>query len=276
MLKGPIAQKLVTTSHALALATADDALGLLSEAALILDALVASSELENQLHEYLEDARLGRAVPIEDGKQGEIVMYRDSQAFISLASYAHSAKVLHTHPVRGVFKVLAGVPFEIIRYRLPDDWDVVDPRADSELVEIGTTLVRPGDSIVVDGAREVAWFKYASRVVVAKCIVPIYATHSWAFDPINMRLLDPECADSRLDALVHSLDLLRAIGSPSSLDSLKIAAQHPAHFVRWSAIKAAAYIDRMTGIELLRAALDDKHRLIREAAQRTLNAQGGN
>lgn len=273
MLAGPVSEHLISLAPKIVCSSSAELTPLLRAAEAKLLELLQSDEIVSEFHRYLNDAAQGKAVPIEDGKQGEIVLSQGDQFFISIASYDESAGVLHTHPVRGVFHVLQGRPFFIHRFRLPDDWNASDPCPNSKLVALGSQQVGPGGSVLIDGTREVLWFRYEAKVVVAKYIVPIEAVQTWAFDPTGLGLLDAESADSKMDALIHAMDLLRAMQSPSSLDSLATLSEHRAHFVRWAAIKTVASISKSRGLDLLKPALDDPHRLVRSAAERVLERE---
>jgi hypothetical protein len=271
MLNGPITDLLVSIAPAIANANKQELPRLLDTARLELHNLLNSEEVLSEFRRYLTDASAGKSVPIEDGKQGEIVLRQQGPVFISIASYDTPAKFLHSHPIRGVFQVLAGASFQIDRFLLPDNWSPEQPSQEAQLNYCKTEQVAVGDSITIDGSNEVVWFRYQSEVVVAKYIVALHATQNWTFDPQTLYPLDAESAEGRFDAIAHAADLLRAIGSKTSLESLEHAAQnHHVHFVRWACLRAVVVLNRNHGIELLERLLKQPKDPLHSSASKAL------
>jgi hypothetical protein len=232
--------------------------------------LLASDDVAAELHSYLADYSAGRVPSIEAGKEGEIVLYNDGRTFVSVALYEESARTLHSHPVRGLFAVLSGAPFTKRRYALPEDWRNDVFRKGAKLRYLGEERVSPGDCVELDGTRHVLWFGYGGPVIVAKYLVITDAVQTWAFDHASLEALDAEGVSPEWDSLMNSASLLRAIASPGSVAGLLELSRHPAHFVRWEAIKSLAYIDRARGTERVAEALFDPHPEVAVAAAKAL------
>jgi HEAT repeat protein len=64
--------------------------------------------------------------------------------------------------------------------------------------------------------------------------------------------------------------VVRDLGNEASLPVLRKLTQSPHHYVRWSAIQAAAALDGVVGLVLLRAAANDPHPHIRDTARRVI------
>jgi hypothetical protein len=271
MISGSITDRMIVAANRLVGAVEDSQLEpAFAEARMSFEALMRSNDVLTELHSYISGYQRGKTPPIEDGKQGEIVLYINDKTFISLATYDQPAKMLHSHPVRGLFLLLSDSSFPIRRFKLPKNWrsDVFEKGA--KLQFIGEETVRQGDVVQVDGTKEVLWFGYQGVVAVAKFLVQTEAIQNWAFDGSTLEAIDAEGTNVEFDSLRHTAALLREMDSISSIPGLREMSHHRAHFVRWDAIKALTYIDRNAGIERLKAAVNDPHPEIAVAASKAL------
>lgn len=90
------------------------------------------------------------------------------------------------------------------------------------------------------------------------------------FDRQTKRLFGLTPVNPMLSNLTTIFDLLADVGSAESIEYLDPFAQHDQHFIRWHAIKSVFAIDRDRGRDLIETALDDPHKQVREAAEKTL------
>ncbi len=99
---------------------------------------------------------------------------------------------------------------------------------------------------------------------------PRVHTQQWVYAretllPATSLAADPH--DARLEAAMR---LLRVLGHTPGAPAVAALARHGAHFVRWTAVRHASGLDPARGLALLRAAVDDPHPHVRDAARRAL------
>jgi hypothetical protein len=104
---------------------------------------------------------------------------------------------------------------------------------------------------------------------------PRVHTQQWVYaretgTPVASLAADPH--DARLEAAMR---LLRVLGHTAAAPVVASFATHDAHFVRWTAIRHTMGLDPERGVELLRAALDDPHPHVRNAARKALQRVDG-
>jgi hypothetical protein len=235
------------------------------------EAFIREGGLASVLRSYLIDWTNGIIPKIEDGKPGEIVFHYDLETYVSMARYAESAKHLHSHPLRGVFKVISGAAFPIRRYALPQSFtaDVFDPHLKLSLVR--EELVKPGDIVPIDGRREVLWFGFVSETTVVKCFALLPVTLNWAFDMDTLMPIDTESTEQSADSLVHCAELAMVTKDRRLVPGLLAASRHRAHFVRWRCIQALWATDPAEAIKRLElAAAEDQHPEVVSSARNAL------
>jgi hypothetical protein len=159
----------------------------------------------------------------------------------------------------------------IRRYRLAPINDDATVRPD--VVDIEQIDVAPGESLHLQAGA------HAFRVTDDRQSDCFFMTFSsartrellWEIDPKTPAVCRAVSADVGASRIEYVVELLGRLADPQSLDTLKILARdHPAHFVRWSAIKALARIDPGTALQNLRDARFDCHPHIRDAAVKSL------
>ncbi|WP_437308912.1 HEAT repeat domain-containing protein [Sorangium sp. So ce388] len=92
----------------------------------------------------------------------------------------------------------------------------------------------------------------------------------WVYDPSTLKAVRAHACDrteSRLDFVAAALGELGAAESIPALDQL---CEHPAHFVRWSALRSLLRVDFDRGVGRLTEAQRDDHPHVRNGAQRAL------
>jgi HEAT repeat protein len=97
----------------------------------------------------------------------------------------------------------------------------------------------------------------------------------WTYSRETLRPLKPTPASLSANHLEYAIGTLLHLDHPDAVAALSGLASHPAHHVRWSAIRAVVELDPERGAALLTAALADPHPHVRNAARRGLDQLGG-
>jgi HEAT repeat protein len=97
----------------------------------------------------------------------------------------------------------------------------------------------------------------------------------WTYDPSTLAAVAPVAADkedSKLEYIAWTLTELAdpETGDKGSAKAIAALLEHPAHFVRWTAVRTAMALDEATGRALLARASEDPHVHVRNAARRAL------
>ena len=92
----------------------------------------------------------------------------------------------------------------------------------------------------------------------------------WEYDRTTLAPVRAAASDTSASRLEFVAWMMSAMNNHSSLPALEGLLAHPAHFVRWAALKAIYRLDSEKGRELLFAALEDSHEHVRNAARRSL------
>jgi hypothetical protein len=135
------------------------------------------------------------------------------------------------------------------------------PRGEARLVRANEDVV----DVFVPGAR---------GVILELAPAPVGRV-VWTYDPTTLAAVAPVAADkedSKLEYIAWTLAELADAGAGDRASAEAIAAllDHPAHFVRWTAVRVAMELDEPTGRALLARAANDPHVHVRNAAQRAL------
>jgi len=149
-----------------------------------------------------------------------------------------------------------------------------DFRRDLPLVKTGQRVLGIGEIIDVRAAYDIVDFQpqadVTSLVMNFSSKTPV--GYTWEFDRstlLPVRFVPSDNTWSRVD---YAIQLITALGDRDYVPTLRrLAAEHPAHFVRWSAIRGVVQLDYDAGLALLGDAASDGHSHVRNAALRTLN-----
>jgi hypothetical protein len=155
------------------------------------------------------------------------------------------------------------------RFRAPDVGDVFDPAA--RLEPLGEVVLAPGEVLAVPARVEAVdtsppgadglLLELAGRPTGH--IVGVY-------DAESLRAIAPVAADKDAARLEYMAWALAEMGDPSAAGAIAELFEHPAHFVRWTAVRAAGTLDESVGEALLARAADDPHPHVRRAARSAL------
>lgn len=173
-------------------------------------------------------------------------------------------------------RLLVGVgvgPFAIERYRhdVACAPDVLDRTA--TLTALGRERIEPGQVVALAAFRELAepalhreptFFLELAGAPVSRV--------AWVYARDGLRphaAVAVDLADARLEYAVWTLVEL---GHPDAAAAIAGLYEHPAHQVRWTAVRALLEVDRGAGAALLRRATADPHPHVAAAARRGLAA----
>ncbi|WAS95128.1 HEAT repeat domain-containing protein [Nannocystis punicea] len=161
------------------------------------------------------------------------------------------------------------IEVELFRHPRPHPSDVFD--VSLVLEPFGARTLRRGEVL-----RQRAWFDV---VELAPASAPAYALVfasapvdrlRWTYERASLRPHRPTPASLAASHLEYAIGTLVHLEPPDAAEAIAGLATHPAHHVRWSAIRAVSGLDRERGLVLLRGALADPHPHVRNAARRGL------
>jgi hypothetical protein len=160
---------------------------------------------------------------------------------------------------------------EVARYRAPDVGDVFDPGA--MLESLGSMTMARGVVVRARANEDVIdLWPPGRRGLFLEVAGPTRGSVMGAYDPRTLRAIAPIAADKGDASLEYMAWTLAAMGDPRSARVVSELMEHPAHFVRWTAVRAAMELDEEVGMALLERASRDPHPHVRKAAARALEA----
>lgn len=146
--------------------------------------------------------------------------------------------------------------------------DVFDP-ARRLLPEAPRLLVR-GDVLAPAAGRDVIVPRpTASTVLVTVSTGPVRPLR-WLYDATTLHATRAVAGDPTASRLELTAELLAELGGAAAAPTLLQLTEHPAHHVRWGALRALSRVDTEAALGRLRLAADDPHPHVRTAARRTL------
>ncbi len=145
--------------------------------------------------------------------------------------------------------------------------DVFDPSA--HLTDRTRVRLRRGETHLVRARDAVVdLFPSDARGVVLDFALPPQGNVVWTFDAETLRARAAVAADKEAAKLEYLAWTLVELGDPASVPAIEEVFAHPAHFVRWTAVRTAMELDADRGAALLARAADDPHPHVRTAARR--------
>ena len=169
-----------------------------------------------------------------------------------------------------VIGVLAGRP-SVTHYR--HDGPARDPVVldrDAQLRLVEERLAHPGDALVVEAWRDVVAIS-GPGLLLQLDTAPQSAVR-WDYDPATLRPRRLIAAGDEIGQVMDALEMLACVAHSDDFDTCAALAAHPAHFVRWQALRAAAAIDPLRARDLLEILREDPHADVRDAAAAALAA----
>lgn len=224
----------------------------------------------------------------------ELAKFLDSSIYVPLMSFSSQVILLEdehfqlnvgfinrkTAPRTGRLQSLASnvmfsfaaTPMQVAEYVQPEPFPCDIFRRDAVLTQKGTRTVGIGEIVKLRAGYDVLDFLPAAGAT--SIIVNFSSTKridfSWEYSADSLspvRFVPGDPAWSRID---YAIQIMSAVGDPDDLPQLIALCKHPAHFVRWQAIKAVTRLDFDAGMRALEDAATDQHPHVRDAAKRTL------
>lgn len=180
-------------------------------------------------------------------------------------------ELLHGSPRHRLFGALGPGALRVDRYRHEDEHpaDFFDRAV--RITRRGEEELAAGSYLRLEAFRDIVEIKPAAEVRLALVLssAPV-STIRWSYDRST---LEPrECATATLNEnhLSHAMWALVQLGHPRAAEAIAGLYEHPAHYLRWDAVRALMEVDPERGMELLQRAATDPHPHVRRAAQRAL------
>jgi hypothetical protein len=242
------------------------------------------SELEVPFKKYLASAELFSTINMELSRAARDALYTSTNLrgnsliihveaswVLTYTLYEHMPAHLYTVPMLGLISPLSSGKFEYDIYDLPHTYSNALFDREQRLINKRSFSATVGDVVRVEGATTVFDVRINQPVGVLKLVVPLGDPLQWAFDRETLIPLQAISATTEASELAFISQVLGVLNCQSSIIKLKeLAHKHPAHNVRWEAIKAIGKINPEIGLAEIEIATMDKHPHVAAAAQRTL------
>ncbi|MDC0668492.1 HEAT repeat domain-containing protein [Nannocystis radixulma] len=216
---------------------------------------------------------------IQDSFEGTWIVAADPRFELALvaapAADEAPSSILHgspRHRLLGVFGCEA-VEVEWFEHSRAHPIDVFDRSL--VLAPLGVRTLRRGEVL-----RQRAWFDVvAPRPVREPGYLLVFASAPvdrlrWTYERATLRPHRPTPTSLTINHIEYAIGTLLHLGHPESAAAIEGLVEHPAHHIRWTAIRAIVELDQARGVELLAAALNDPHPHVRSAARRGLDGLG--
>ena len=182
---------------------------------------------------------------------------------------------LHGTNEHQLVSVLAPGGLHIETYRQPAPYP-------HDVLNRSSRLIREADALVPAGS--VFEARAAESVFLVRAGTPsalavtfggrgLYRVR-WQYDRQTLFPNSMVAVDGPSSRLEYTAWMLGELSDPASVPALSALLSHPAHQVRWSAIRAITRLDGAEGIRLLEGALADPHPHIRSSARSALERLG--
>ncbi len=147
--------------------------------------------------------------------------------------------------------------------------DVFEPAV--RIVPEAEAVLAPGDARTLRAATHAYEIVPAERAAVALTAAgPPVAALAWHYERTTLRPVRAEPARKEWLLVRELLAFAEMLADASLVPAMAELAEHPSHFVRWAAAKAAYRIAPDAGLAALRALAGDGHPQLRGAARRLL------
>ena len=196
--------------------------------------------------------------------------YQLHVGFINARTAKRSTR-LQSAPSHNMLSVVT-TPIQIAQYLQPEPFPSEDLRRACRLTAQGSQLLTPGAVLKCRAGYDVV--EFLPDADTNTLLMSLSATetipYSWEYDrdtlgPVRFAPGNPTW--SRMD---YAIKLMGRMGDPKYLPALVRLAEHPAHFVRWSAVCAAVALDFEVGLKLLEQAKSDRHQHVSNAATKAI------
>jgi hypothetical protein len=193
-----------------------------------------------------------------------------AQGHLFVQGAARPGGGLTGHAGHVVVGVLAGRP-TLAHYR--HDGPARDPVVldrDAPLLRVDERPMHTGDALVFEAWRDV--IAISGPGLLLQLDTAPHAAVRWDYDVATLRPARLIAAGDEVCQVMDALDMLACVEHPDDFDACAALTAHPAHFVRWQALRAAAAIEPRRARALLDALREDRHADVRHAAAAALSA----
>lgn len=203
------------------------------------------------------------------------VLFADPEITLTLALVTEPDSALVSSLPQHVSVAAVGPgQISVEHYRTDVSADARDTLApDHRIVHQGTHVLVEGRALHLHAGTDVLRF---AEVPQATPIMSLTAQRTtvrltWDYDTRTLRPISCSLVESTASQLVFLLGVVAAQGRTDHLAFVERATRHPAHAVRWAAIKALWQLDTGVALAATRASLADAHPHVRRAAEKTLD-----
>jgi hypothetical protein len=165
-------------------------------------------------------------------------------------------------------------PSTLFRYRHTSgsaelfDRSEIPSAAEREVVPVGAVVALRAFFDVTE------WAPSAEPQVVLVLESPAVFFQMWSYDRETRVPRQTVSADLGQNRIERALRLLAELGHTPAAATVAALYEHPAHHIRWAAVRAAMELDEAVGTSVLRKAASDPHPHVARAARRHLDELG--
>ncbi|MFK2899555.1 HEAT repeat domain-containing protein [Dyella jejuensis] len=189
---------------------------------------------------------------------------------LRLTIYDNQASGIYSFPHVGLIRNLGDVAYSYLLYELPKNYINDQFQKEAQLGQSHTIEMPPKGLACIDGRMHALDVSVNRPSATLRLYAHLPLTLQWKFNRKSLKAEEAFAGQIDSSELVSLTSAIGAIGGACSSLLLEELAQHPVHFVRWSAIKNLARLSPTKAIELIRAALVDVHPDVRNAAKRSI------
>jgi len=176
---------------------------------------------------------------------------------------------LTTHGSHAIVRLCSRSPIKVRYFALKGiDFEIFDPSL--QLKYSHEEMLNPSDTVEIDGEKFIAEFEERPDVCFLVLLTAPLWPHIWHFDRYSLQPWTLSAADEQTTELRAVLQIFRGLRHFASERVVRELVAHPAHDVRWEAIKTLVSLNPAMGETALRSAILDSHPHVRDAAARSL------
>lgn len=227
--------------------------------------------VDHELNKFAQDPTY---VPLM-GFSSEIIV-ASSERFQLGASIINQRTVRRTGRIASIvsesFLAAAGSPLTIARFRQPRAFPCNMFRRDALLDGPDIVALSGNEILALQPGVDVVEFRPQSEGTTL--LLDFWSEnkieYAWEYDIETKAPVRWVPADQTWSRVDYAVKIIETLNDRDSLPTLHALLDHPAHFVRWSAVKAIVSLDFDSGLAALQKAVRDNHAHVRDAAIRTI------
>lgn len=182
---------------------------------------------------------------------------------------AEPARIINGMTQHMLLSVLSDARVTIRRYKQDgESLTVLDRR--KTLRPNGKEDLRPRDVYAFQAGVDAYNVVYSDPVVLLRFNTGDDAPFVWQYDAQTLAPIRTIGSNLHASRVQFALQALALLGTAEHARTAADLFDHPAHYVRWEAVKAAFALDFDAGMELLMRAKDDLHPHVRNAAVKSI------